>query len=79
MEIARELGYKHLYELLTPVIRHYVAPRTLGQLESKFHDLLRKELGHTDVLKDIRLPVLTVLTELDYPEMWFPIQPLKMV
>ncbi|KAF9885069.1 hypothetical protein FE257_000800 [Aspergillus nanangensis] len=77
VDIARDLGYRDICDILTPVIRHYIAPRTLTKLENHFHDLLRHELKGCSLLNDLRLPQLVALTELEYPEMWFPIRCLK--
>jgi len=75
VEIARELGYSDLWEILTPVIRHFVPARILMNLEQKFHELIHAELAGFAHLKYLRLPQLVVLTELENPQMWFPIQP----
>jgi hypothetical protein len=75
VEIAREVGYSDLWEILTPVIRHFVPARVLMDLEQKFHELIHAELAGFAHLKYLRLPQLVVLTELENPEMWFPIQP----
>ncbi|EAW21388.1 uncharacterized protein NFIA_065520 [Aspergillus fischeri NRRL 181] len=75
VEIARELGYSDLWEILTPVIRHFVPARVLMDLEQKFHELIHAELAGLAHLKYLRLPQLVVLTELENPQMWFPIQP----
>ncbi|KAH1433938.1 hypothetical protein KXX32_000986 [Aspergillus fumigatus] len=75
VEIARELGYSDLWAILTPVIRHFVPARILMNLEQKFHVLIHAELAGFAHLKYLRLPQLVVLTELENPQMWFPIQP----
>ncbi|GFF49737.1 hypothetical protein IFM61606_05377 [Aspergillus udagawae] len=75
VEIAREVGYSDLWDILTPVIRHFVPPRVLLDLEEKFHALIHAELAGFAHLEHLRLPQLVVLTELENPEMWFPIQP----
>ncbi|KAF7157872.1 hypothetical protein CNMCM5623_002306 [Aspergillus felis] len=74
VEIAREVGYSDLCDILTPVIRHFVPPRVLLDLEQKFHELIHAELAGFAHLEHLRLPQLVVLTELENPEMWFPIQ-----
>lgn len=75
VEIAREVGYSDLWGILTPVVRHYVPARVLIDLEQRFHELVHAELAGFALLKYLRLPQLVVLTELENPEMWFPIQP----
>ncbi|RHZ66867.1 uncharacterized protein CDV56_105112 [Aspergillus thermomutatus] len=75
VEIAREVGYSDLWDILTPVIRHFVPARVLIDLEQKLHELIHTELAGFALPKYLRLPQLVVLTELENPEMWFPIQP----
>ncbi len=43
-------------------------------LQDKFHDLIRKDLGDRVEQEYINLPVLEVLTELELPQMWFPVK-----
>ena len=73
IEMARELGYSHMFDVLSPVIRHNIPARTLDSLQRKLHGLITRDLGSRDEGKFLRLPELVVLTELELPEMWFPI------
>jgi hypothetical protein len=74
-EIARELGFSYLSNILVPVIRHYIPARILLDLQDKLHSLIRKDLDDEAIpIEYLRLPELIVLTELQEPEMWFPIQ-----
>lgn len=74
-DIAHELSFSHLYGILAPVIRHHIPARTLVDLQDQFHRLIRAELEDgVGPVQHLRLPELVVLTELDDPEMWFPIQ-----
>lgn len=75
IEMAREMGYSHLYNILSPIIRHNLPPMALHCLQKQFHDIIRTDLGLQGEANDIRLPELVVLTELEVPEMWFPLKP----
>jgi hypothetical protein len=74
-EIARELGFTDLYDILAPVIYHCVPNAVLATLQTHFHDLIRFDLrGAAQELATLRLPDLVVLTELRMPMMWFPLK-----
>ncbi|KAJ6180989.1 hypothetical protein N7519_011450 [Penicillium mononematosum] len=74
-EIAHELGYDDIYSILAPVVRHTLPAATLTFLQARFHGLLCAELEDCGPLPrgGIRLPPLAALTELERPEMWFPL------
>ncbi|PLN78680.1 hypothetical protein BDW42DRAFT_187228 [Aspergillus taichungensis] len=74
-EIARELGYNDIYSILAPVIRHVLPAATLTLLQTKFDEFLQAELEECVTLTrgEMRLPPLAALTELERPEMWFPL------
>lgn len=72
--IARELGYSHLFDILAPVMRHYIPANDLINLQSQFHDFLRLDMGGSLDRHHLWLPELVVLTELERPEMWFPVE-----
>ncbi|KAL4742694.1 hypothetical protein BDV11DRAFT_180442 [Aspergillus similis] len=74
-EIAQELGYDDIYGILAPVVRHVVPARTQTLLQAKFNELLLSELADRVQLPAgcIRFPPLSALTELEHPEMWFPL------
>jgi hypothetical protein len=63
------------------VVRHALPATTLLYLQTKFHELLWAELedGGPLPLGGIRLPPLAALTELESPEMWFPLALLRKV
>lgn len=73
--IARRLGYDDIYSILAPVIRHALPAATLTFLQARFHELLWAELEDCGPLPlgGIRLPPLAALTELERPEVWFPL------
>lgn len=58
--------------MLAPVVRHVVPSDTLNLLQARFHELLRAELEGAP-RSGIRLPPLAPLTELERPEMYFPV------
>ncbi|KAL4992680.1 hypothetical protein BDW68DRAFT_183911 [Aspergillus falconensis] len=74
-EIAHELGYDDIYGILAPVVRHVVPARILTHLQATFNELLMSELAECGQLPAgcIRFPPLSALTELEHPEMWFPL------
>jgi hypothetical protein len=73
-EIARDLGSSYLYEILAPGIRNGVPCSTLHKLQLAFHTIIHTDLAYFEDTKHLRLPDLTPLTELDVPEMWFPLK-----
>lgn len=73
VEMARYLGYSHMYDILSPVIRHNLPAWTLEALQAKFHGIIRGELEDEVESLRLRLPELVPLTELEVPEMWFPL------
>jgi hypothetical protein len=74
LEVAQDLGYESLYPILALVIRQPVPARVLNHLEQQFHNLIQSGLKDHAGLKHIYLPVLKVLTELELPQMWFPVK-----
>jgi hypothetical protein len=73
LEIAQELGHIDLFEILSPIIRHPLPRAVLEALERNFHVLIKSDLEKCDFAKYLNLPSMDVLTELETPEMWFPI------
>lgn len=53
------------------MIYHSVPYQTLARLESQFHAIIKADLG-VRVTRFV-LPDLVALTELQVPEMWFPV------
>lgn len=74
LDLAQELGYRALYNVLSPIIRQSVPTNTLRALQQKFHQLIKTDLGKRVEEEHIYLPLLEVLTELETPQMWFPIK-----
>ena len=83
LEIARKYGWTHLYDLLRPVITHPVNFPTLQRLQDQLHHPIRRvfddpgdpNCSQSIPLDHFRLPELEILTELQSPQMWFPLQP----
>lgn len=73
-EIARDHGHAHLYDLLCPVVRRPIDPRTLQELQNKLHTLI-EEFFPSELLKNFLLPELEVLTEFEHSNLWFPLFP----
>jgi hypothetical protein len=68
-EIASELGYSYLERLLAPVIRHYLSSNVIENLQAQLNNFLGKELGNQVKWFNLSLPDISVLTELDNPEL----------
>lgn len=73
-EIAQELGMPHLCEILAPGVRNGIPPSKLQKLQESFHTIIENDLDLRGTCCHLRLPDLSPLTELDVPEMWFPIK-----
>lgn len=74
LELARLFGYTHMYDILSPIVRHAIPHKTLKLVQQQFHTLIKHELSPQTVDEQhIRLPELEVLTELDGGPMWFPL------
>jgi len=76
IEIAREHGYSHLFEVLAPVIRNAVPSLVLQKLQDRFHDIIGNDLAEFTNHEHLRLPQLSQLTEMLIPQMWFPLKAL---
>ncbi len=74
LEMARFLGFRHLYDILSPVLHHTIPHTTLDKLQQNFHDLIRTHLAGLREGANLRLPELELLTELKNPEMYFPLK-----
>jgi hypothetical protein len=73
LEIAREMGYHGLFDLLAPVIRHPLPPATVDRLQQQLNYLLKDLINDEPLFRQLRVPELSVLTELENPVMWFPV------
>jgi hypothetical protein len=73
-EIARELGSSSLYQILAPVVFNHVPYSTLEKLQEYLHQIIREDVSWIAGSQYLRFPDLSVLTELEIPEMLFPIK-----
>ncbi|MGW7441652.1 ankyrin repeat domain-containing protein [Streptomyces sp. NPDC054849] len=73
IDIAMSRGHKGMSALLQPVVRHPLPSATLTALESRFHTLIRADSHGLADRHRLRLPTLSVLTELPEPSMYFPV------
>jgi hypothetical protein len=71
VDIARELEYEHLFEVLEPVLLHQVPRGDLMQMQKEFHNLLRERIEEPIRRLNLRLPELEPLLELKEPKMFF--------
>ncbi|KAJ9503872.1 hypothetical protein H2202_001011 [Exophiala xenobiotica] len=78
LEMARFLGFRHLYDVLSPVLHHTIPHATLDKLQQNFHELIRGHLAGLREGANLRLPELELLIELQNPEMYFPLKPPKL-
>ena len=67
------MGYRHLFEILTPVVRHPLPNDTIRALQQQLHRLLKTLIQDETFALRLRLPELSVVTELEHPVIWFPI------
>ena len=74
VEMAQALGYVELVHILSPVIRHNVPGRTLHAVQAQFHILIQDFVADEVLVRNLRLPELCAITELEKPIMWFPIR-----
>lgn len=72
-EIARDMGYLELYALLCPIIRHPLPSRVMGNLQEQLHTLLKSLINDGRLSSMLRLPEVSVLTELETPLLRFPV------
>lgn len=70
-DIALEMNHSQLVPILTPVIHHRVPSQTLAHLQASFHAMIKADWKPAS---DMVLPELEALTELNVPEMWFPVR-----
>ncbi|MFI7677736.1 hypothetical protein [Actinophytocola sp. NPDC049390] len=73
LDIALRGGRTHLTGPLLPVIHRPVPTDVLRALQSHLHGVIRGRAADLVDEQRLRLPELDVLTELETPEMWFPV------
>jgi hypothetical protein len=67
------MGFLQLTRILAPIILHPLPPVTVDKLQTQLHRLIKSLIDDETFVIRLRLPVLTVLTELEDPIMWFPV------
>src|SRR5204863_1583207 len=77
LEVARQHKWKHLYDILNPVARRPLYPKTLCDIQGRLHDLIRESFRNDPEvhLECFVLPELEILTEFEHSTLWFPLQP----
>jgi hypothetical protein len=73
LDVAIRRGHQHLFEILTPIQKHYVPTGVLLKIQQYFHDEIRRRIDRMKLENNLRLPELEPLLELDDPHMWFPV------
>lgn len=71
VDIAARKNYRHLVDVLSPVLRHTVNVADLATIQSHFHDMMR--LLPEAELHELRKPELAPLLELEEPKMYFSV------
>ncbi|KAJ2989686.1 hypothetical protein NUW58_g3341 [Xylaria curta] len=72
-DLARRCGNECLMERLQPRIAHALDPAALGDLELRLHKIMVEKFGQFLSEHIFHMPQLSVLTEMDIPELWIPI------
>ncbi len=73
VDIAQNKGHHQLLNLLEPVYQHTIPPEIIKKTEYHFHKLIHDRGTRYITQENLRLPPLSILQEIDTPEMWFPI------
>lgn len=73
LDIADRRRHKGLLALLTPILRHRIAPGVLLRIHSAFHEVIRGRVADLVAEHELRLPELEPLLELETPQCWFPV------
>ncbi|KAI0184023.1 hypothetical protein EV127DRAFT_250763 [Xylaria flabelliformis] len=72
-ELAHRHGNEYLMERLQPKIIHVVDPSALQNLETQLHRIMTKKFDNFISGQIFHMPQLSVLTEMEVPELWIPI------
>ena len=67
------MGYHDLFDILAPVVLHSMPFATMERLQQQLHWLLKDLIRHELLFPQLRLPELSVFTELENPVIWFPV------
>ena len=75
--IAHDLATAHtssdLASKLVPIPLHGISPEKILALQSQLHDLMRLYAGYLVEEPVFRLPQISVLNEMETPELWIPV------
>lgn len=72
-DVAARRGLVILYDILEPKVIEHGEEERLALIQELFHGLVRAAMVAYKVRKPLRLPQLSVLTELPSSALWFPI------
>ncbi|KAI0454233.1 hypothetical protein F5B21DRAFT_514831 [Xylaria acuta] len=72
-ELAHRYENEYLVERLQPRIVHVLDPSTLKSLEAQLHRIMTEKFGQFISEHIFHMPQLSVLTEMEIPELWIPI------
>ncbi|KAI9777731.1 MAG: hypothetical protein M1835_005165 [Candelina submexicana] len=77
LDMVQTPEWDPLHRVLMPIIRHTVPSKTLDELQHRLHSLIFSEMRDDPKFhsRQMRLPDLYVLTELEVLAMWFPVDP----
>jgi Ankyrin repeat len=77
LDVARQHGWAHLFDILSPVVRRTVHYGVLQDLQDRLHNLIREGFKNDPQaqLECFVLPELEILTEFEHARLWFPLQP----
>jgi hypothetical protein len=73
VEIAERTGAEHLLTLLRPETNRNLEPDRLSFIQEMFHGFLRTFMLAYKTPVPLRLPQLSIFTEVDQLRVWFPI------
>lgn len=73
IDIAEAKGHTHLIDLLQPILKRNVPIGVLTKIQYHFHNVIRGRAEKLILQRQLRLPELGPLLELDKPEMWFAV------
>ncbi|KAI3320735.1 hypothetical protein HD806DRAFT_228758 [Xylariaceae sp. AK1471] len=72
-ELAHRYENEYLMDLLQPRIIHALDPSALEDLETQLHKIMVEKFGQFISGHVFHMPQLSVLTEMEIPELWIPI------
>lgn len=73
VDIALAAGYDALARALEPAYHHILPDDALAAMQAHLHALVMERAGELVTGEALRLPELSVLLELERPQLWFPV------